>query len=880
MRMSRFTVIVAVAAGLALGACASDPKTLQCSTGIECPNDTICAAVQPICLTTLCGNGLIDPGEDCDDGNVIDGDGCAHDCKNEGCGNGILDPGEICDDGNAFNGACSDNNKGCNASSDCTAGATCVHDRCSHDCKSDQTCGNGLVDLGEICDDGNKINGTCDNGTPCLVEMDCAVGKCNLDKCSADCKSNQTCGNGVVDVGEACDPGLQSSCEIDCSGSLACGNGHLDPGEQCDDGNTTAGDGCGPTCQAEFCGNDVIDPGEECDTQPVNGVICAADCHLERCGNGRLDPGEQCDDGNTTVGDGCNATCQREVCGNNVVDFGEECDGAPKNGFNCSAACKLEKCGNGILDPGEQCDDGNTNANDDCVSNSSNPLDCKVAICGDGVTDTTGTRVEECDDGANNGTPGDPCSSTCHLTHCGNGIIEQDEECDDGANNALTNRCSPSCKLNICGDHNKLSGVEQCDNGPTDSDICDADCTFPVCGDGHPNHAAGEACDDGVNNGTAGDNCDIACQFKSCGNGIVDTGEECDPGGGASPVDTATCNHDCTLPVCGDGHTNTLAGETCDDGAENGNPCDYNDKNCTRCNSTCDGTVKPGGPFCGDGIKNGPGPEACDDGIDNGAACPYSNATCLVCKPDCTGTEASTGPFCGDGTVQTEFNEVCDPGLGVNKDSLTCDSDCSIVQCGDGHVNTVAGEVCDDGNTDGDACGTCIGACQTPNPAKAASGVITAKAGALLVENDTFTLNDGFNPSLASPATVTFEFVTVIGHLTTPTNVAILYDPGDGTLANPGDTADEVAIDIRAAIVGATTAGLDITATIDSNATKVDLVNQHKSSHGTQPIVNSTNLTITGMSGGAAGDCTSGVGCKSPDDCVSAVCLSSNHTCQ
>ncbi|HEV7556697.1 MAG TPA: hypothetical protein VGO00_14630, partial [Kofleriaceae bacterium] len=269
----------------------------------------------------------------------------------------------------------------------------------------------------------------------------------------------------------------------------------------------------------------------------------------------------------------------------------------------------------------------------------------------------------------------------------------------------------------------------------------------------------------------------------------------------------------------------------------------------------------------------------CDDGVDNGAACPYSNATCLVCKPDCTGTEASTGPFCGDGTIQAQFNEVCDPGHGVDTDAATCDSDCSIVQCGDGHLNTAAGEHCDDGNTDGDACGTCVGACQTAIAAKVATGTITAKAGSALTEHDTFTLNDGFHPSVASPTPVTFELVTAIVDLT-PGNVAVLYDPGDGTVADPGETADEVAIDIRAAITGAT--GLDITATVDTtDHTKVKLANTHKSSHGNQTIANTTNMTISlGMAGGAAGDCGSGVGCASPDDCVSGVCLSSNHTCQ
>ena len=40
----------------------------------------------------------MDDKEVCDDGNNIDGDGCSADCtSNERCGNGHLDPGEQCD---------------------------------------------------------------------------------------------------------------------------------------------------------------------------------------------------------------------------------------------------------------------------------------------------------------------------------------------------------------------------------------------------------------------------------------------------------------------------------------------------------------------------------------------------------------------------------------------------------------------------------------------------------------------------------------------------------------------------------------------------------------------------------------------------------------
>jgi cysteine-rich repeat protein len=56
-----------------------------------------------------CGNGSIDTQEECDDGNIITGDGCSDICRWEDepfCGDGIIDTdlGEDCDDGNLENG--------------------------------------------------------------------------------------------------------------------------------------------------------------------------------------------------------------------------------------------------------------------------------------------------------------------------------------------------------------------------------------------------------------------------------------------------------------------------------------------------------------------------------------------------------------------------------------------------------------------------------------------------------------------------------------------------------------------------------------------------------------------------------------------------------
>lgn len=63
-------------------------------------------------LLISCGDGVVDANEQCDDGNLENGDGCDANCTFPACGNGIVDAGEECDDGNLIDG------DGCQ--SDCT----------------------------------------------------------------------------------------------------------------------------------------------------------------------------------------------------------------------------------------------------------------------------------------------------------------------------------------------------------------------------------------------------------------------------------------------------------------------------------------------------------------------------------------------------------------------------------------------------------------------------------------------------------------------------------------------------------------------------------------------------------------------------------------
>jgi cysteine-rich repeat protein len=312
-----------------------------CSGTGPCTVTLVEASTRVDAAFTVCGNGVLEPGEQCDDGNQRDGDGCDSTCKLPRCGNGLLDPGEQCDDGNQIGG-----------------------DGCSPACRL-EVCGNGILDPGEQCDTAGP-SATCD--------VDCSL---------------PLCGDGLVNpaAGEQCDSAGQSAtCDVDCSLPV-CGDDLVNTaaGEQCDDGNAINGDGCSAQCQLEVCGNGFLDPGEQCDFFGQT-AFCDSDCTFPVCGDGLLNvfftppgaPGpEQCDDGNQIGGDGCSARCQ------------------------------IEFCGNGILDPGEQCDAGGQSATCD--------RDCTLAVCGDGLVNPA--AGEQCDDGARNGSPGDPCSVTCTLVH-------------------------------------------------------------------------------------------------------------------------------------------------------------------------------------------------------------------------------------------------------------------------------------------------------------------------------------------------------------------------------------------------------------------------------------------------------------------------------
>ena len=50
----------------------------------------------------MCGDGIVDNGEECDDGNSSSSDDCLTDCTPARCGDGFIRGAEACDDANGI----------------------------------------------------------------------------------------------------------------------------------------------------------------------------------------------------------------------------------------------------------------------------------------------------------------------------------------------------------------------------------------------------------------------------------------------------------------------------------------------------------------------------------------------------------------------------------------------------------------------------------------------------------------------------------------------------------------------------------------------------------------------------------------------------------
>ena len=307
-----------------------------------------------------CGDGDLDAGEACDDGNTASGDCCSATCEAEAPGpcasDGNVCTTDLCDGAGhcahtANTAPCNDGNF-CNGADTCAGGTCGVHagDPCLAGAVCNRTCNEATdscaAPAGASCpDDGNgctddRCNGSgaclhpansapCSDGLFCNGADTCSGGSCVVhagDPCAAGAECNRTCN----EAGDTCAAPAGSACGDDgngCTDDRCDGNGaclHPANSSPCSDGlfcngaDTCSGGSCvlhaGDPCAAGAeCNRSCNESADSC-AAPA-GSACTADangCTDDVCDGagqcGHPANAAPCDDGNAcTVGDACAA---------------------------------------------------------------------------------------------------------------------------------------------------------------------------------------------------------------------------------------------------------------------------------------------------------------------------------------------------------------------------------------------------------------------------------------------------------------------------------------------------------------------------------------------------------------------------------------------
>ena len=190
----------------------------MCTTGAQCESGTCDITGSMTCVQGgMCGNNMMDAGEACDDGGTAPGDGCSENCLLENgepctldgqcestvcdvvgsntcedanvCGNGKTEGTESCDDGNILDGdGCTsmcklENGQACTLDTQCASGV--CDTTSSNTCEPASICGNGKLETGEGCDDGGTASGDgcsdmcfLEDGEACTLSSACGSGFC------------------------------------------------------------------------------------------------------------------------------------------------------------------------------------------------------------------------------------------------------------------------------------------------------------------------------------------------------------------------------------------------------------------------------------------------------------------------------------------------------------------------------------------------------------------------------------------------------------------------------------------------------------------------------------------------------------------------------
>ncbi|MDX2053441.1 MAG: polysaccharide lyase family 7 protein [Polyangiaceae bacterium] len=390
---------------------------------------------------SMCGNGVKEGSEACDDGNTVNNDACTNSCLAATCSDGAQNNGEA----------------GVDCGGSCTACSTGT--ATTYDAGSGWTLANGAfvsagwATLEDVLNSsiektnvvaGNSITVRYKGGAPGMrlslyVNGTIRETKVAPSSAAADLVFTQSVSAGQSIKFSSPDAVMYSIDYVTISNSggstAVCGNGVVQAPEACDDGNTVV---------------------EACAYGLTSCTVCGSTCTnvsgtTSYCGNGVVASGngEQCDDGNQVNTDACSNTCKTPTCSDGIKNGTEtstDCGGV-SGGVTC-AACATAVCGNGILQSPEQCDDGNT----------------VTEGCTYGLTSCT------------------VCSATCSnvagaVTRCGDTVVQSGngEQCDDG-NAVNTDACSNICKTPTCTDGIKNGTESSTDCGGVSGGVTCAAC--------------------------------------------------------------------------------------------------------------------------------------------------------------------------------------------------------------------------------------------------------------------------------------------------------------------------------------------------------------------------------------------------------------------
>ncbi len=285
---------------------------------------------------------------------------------------------------------------------------------------------------------------------------------------------------------------------------------------------------CGPACQIAVCGNGVIDPGEQCDDGNVrNGDTCSSTCKTVVCGNGVIDIGEDCDDGNTLDYDGCSAQCKAEVCPDirytsKIINTGvtyQNCSGttmqglSPRYCFNLEGVHSLEVICTARIPVVWAHSDTECWSPPRAYQMKKNCTDMP-AIC---VGNLYSSDSSACNNAVQVGLDF-TCGRNCSV--CGNNITEPGEDCDDGT----------LFPTGIPSEDTCLFCKTVCTCSPDPRVACSG-----ICGGGP---SSGGPCDPRVPSVCQGG---ICLPTSCCGDGLVQSAEQCDVGPGTFNTSCFNC---------------------------------------------------------------------------------------------------------------------------------------------------------------------------------------------------------------------------------------------------------------------------------------------------------------------------------------------------